>query len=161
MACCPQLIMRSSLDCKSVINCSIKYSSSWPITQSWIRNNCACNLSPAAFKVSCNSRKLPEVSSNKRSQLEIAACQSLVSKFAISSLMLCWFSSITRCDKSILSKISATEYFNGAKTFRRQKCSFSPFVVASSAASDARWISSATIESCTERRNAENSRWRI
>ena len=54
------------------------------------------------------------VSDSSISQLEIAARQSLLSSAAMSFFTLCCCSSITRWVMSMLSKISATEYFNGA-----------------------------------------------
>ncbi len=72
-------------------------------------------LIPAASSVSCSSRRVPEVSDSSSSQLEIAARQSLFNNCAISSFTSCCCSSIMRCVRSMLSKISATEYFSGAK----------------------------------------------
>ena len=97
------------------------------------------------------------VSDSSISQLEIAARQSLLSSAAMSFFTLCCCSSITRWVMSMLSKISATEYFNGANTLRCQWKSSPP----SSAASAARLSSCATIDSCIDRRSVENSRWRI
>ena len=122
-----------------------------------IRSRLACSLSPAASSVSCSSRRVPEVSDSSISQLEIAARQSLLSSAAMSFFTLCCCSSITRWVMSMLSKISATEYFNGANTLRCQWKSSPP----SSAASAARLSSCATIDSCIDRRSVENSRWRI